>query len=353
MHRANVLWVSKETPDLHGQGGQRRQYFQIRLLAEHGLSVHVASLAGEQSGASVARFATVRRVRQRRFDPRPQSPFLRLAQRGSYDRLVIAHAESYDLFRGQASGLELPTLVDFHNVNSRWYRKIDDDERRRYWDRVEQVITAEADVVTVCSRAEAAALPPGRATVMQAGNGVDLGEWVFDGPRERLPKLVAFGSWWYPSNRRGLRWFLDDVWPQVRSAVPEVALLVAGSGTPPVEPSDEPGITFLGRVPSLPRLFSDASAVIVPVLDAPGTPLKFAEALASGTATVATPEAAEGFPDAPAVITAEPAGFAAGCVQALRGRDEAAAWGEACRSFAEQHCTWTSTQAELVSWAAG
>ena len=58
----SVLWYSNETPDVHGQGGQRRQYFQIRSLVDAGHDVTVVSLAGEQDDASIRSLTEVRRL---------------------------------------------------------------------------------------------------------------------------------------------------------------------------------------------------------------------------------------------------------------------------------------------------
>ena len=43
---ARVLWLSNETPDRHGQGGQRRQYFQIAALVAAGALLREESRGG-------------------------------------------------------------------------------------------------------------------------------------------------------------------------------------------------------------------------------------------------------------------------------------------------------------------
>jgi hypothetical protein len=89
----------------------------------------------------------------------------------------------------------------------------------------------------------------------------------------------------------------------------------------------------------------------MPLLDSPGTPLKFAEALASGTPLVATPEAAAGFKAAPAFVTQEPAQFADWCVELMRKPAVADRAARAGRDFAEVYCRWSQTQAPLLDWA--
>src|SRR3954471_5115816 len=88
-----LLWLSKETPDRNGQGGQRRQFFQIELLRAAGAHVTVATPAGDQSDASIGELAEVVRFRRRRLVRMPSPDPVRIAS-GGFDRMVLAHAES-------------------------------------------------------------------------------------------------------------------------------------------------------------------------------------------------------------------------------------------------------------------
>ena len=73
--------------------------------------------------------------------------------------------------------------------------------------------------------------------------------------------------------------------------MPRLRLVGAGLEQPP---SDDPRVEALGFVEDLADAYADVSAVVVPLLQGGGTPLKFVEALAYGLPVVATPRAAAG-----------------------------------------------------------
>lgn len=346
-----MLWISKETPDRRGQGGQRRQYYQLSALHAAGAEVTVVTPIGEQSDESIREFAHVERFRGRRFGgPRPD-PVAR-ALRG-FDRVVLAHAETLDLLRGRHREIAVPWLVDFQNVNSRWYAQHRDASQARMWRGIEGEVLASASAVTTCSAAESAALREQRpdALIAEAPNGIDVADWPDSALGNRLANTVAaFGSWWYPPNRDGIEWFVAQVWPAVRQAVPAARLLLAGSGQPPEAATGAAGAEFAGRVDDIAGFLGTAAVVAVPVLQGPGTPLKLAEALASGAAVAATVDAAGGNPDAPAVLANDPQQLAQGIVALLARPDEAARRGATARAYALARCPWPITQQPLVNW---
>src|SRR3954454_17330724 len=107
-----LLWLSKETPDRIGQGGQRRQYFQIRELAAAGIEVTVMTPAGDQDDASIRELADVVRFSRRRLTGRSRPDPVGAATSSRFDRIIVAHAESYDLLNGRAADVKVPWLVD-------------------------------------------------------------------------------------------------------------------------------------------------------------------------------------------------------------------------------------------------
>jgi glycosyltransferase involved in cell wall biosynthesis len=351
--RVRLLWLSKETPDRYGQGGQRRQYFQIRALVDAGVDVTVATPAGEQNDGSVRGIATVLRLRRGRLRRTLAPDPLELACAGGFERMVLAHPESLDLLRDRHAELPLPWLADFHNVNSRWYAQHGDVARVRMWRDIEAEVLRCAAASLTCSAQETAALRAQRAdaSIAEAPNGIDPAEWPDAALGRRAPRTVAaFGSWWYPPNRDGLEWFLVDVWPLLCAEVPDARLVLAGTGTPPESATLPAGVEIAGRVADLAAFLGSAAVVAVPVLKGPGTPVKFAEALASGAAVAATADAAAGNPDAPAVISNDPGELARGIAALLRQPEQAAERGAAARRYALTRCPWPVTQRPLVAW---
>lgn len=346
-----LLWLSKETPDREGQGGQRRQYSQISLLKKAGVQVTVVTPAGEQDDKSIRGLVDVIRFRNRRLGGPSPDP-VRLARRGDFDRMVIAHAESLDLLREHHGRFELPWLADFHNVNSRWYGQLGDAMHKSMWRGIEREILSTAAASTTCSKLETQALldqMPG-AAVAEAPNGIDLDAWPDSALGKRDQHTVAaFGSWWYPPNRDGIEWFVKQVWPAVREKVPQAVLLLVGPGHPPKAAIDL-GVEVVGRVHDLAKFLGRVRVVTVPVLKGPGTPVKFAEALASGAAVAATADAASGNPDAPAFKTNDPDELGHGIADLLSRPDKAARLGAQGREYALENCPWSVTQQTLINW---
>lgn len=352
----HVLWLSRETPDQSGQGGQRRQYFQIVELLRAGARVTLATTRSSQSTdgvPSLAHYVELHYSRMlRRLHPDPVA----LASACRADQIVVGHAESLELLHGQHNRLPVPWLVDFHNVNSRWYGRHGELGKERYWLGAESVILSSASASLVCSADERDALVAQQpeAKVMVAPNGIDRDEWpMLERRQPERPSVALFGSWWYPPNREGAVWFCTEVWPRIVRDVPDAELHVAGRAEPPPEVAASPGVRLIGAVDDLAEFFAGVTAVAVPVLAGPGTPLKFGEALASGAPVIATADAAAGAPDAPAVISNAPDQLAQGTVELLRNSSVAADMGTRGRDFAFERLSWEHTQTPLVDWVWG
>jgi glycosyltransferase involved in cell wall biosynthesis len=356
---ARVLWLSAETPDRDGGGGQRRQYHQIRALIDGGVDLRVAALAGGQQDASLREIVPV--VRFAPADARVGGgslPTLAAFLAGErFDRAVVAHVESVPYVHDALASHRIPWLLDFQNVNSRWHRARRERRRTWTWLRRERTALARASLATACSPAERAALlgHAGNTPIEVAGNGIAPEEWPAGAiSRERESRLVLFGSWIHTPNREGAEWLCREVWPAIRAAVPEARLLLAGPGEPPPSVLSAAGVEHRGRVADLARLLGGVAVAVVPIVTGIGSRVKFGEALASGTAVVSTSVGAEGFDAEGAFLRADaPDAFAQACVGLLREPAQAAALGRAGRALAFERFTWQRTSAPVVRWALG
>ncbi len=83
---------------------------------------------------------------------------------------------------------------------------------------------------------------------------------------------------WYP-NQDGLRWFLENVWPQAIALKPDLTLTIVGSGNNEwLKPYlGIPGIRMVGQVKSLEPYYQDCVATIVPIFYGSGTRVKAIE----------------------------------------------------------------------------
>jgi glycosyltransferase involved in cell wall biosynthesis len=138
--------------------------------------------------------------------------------------------------------------------------------------------------------------------------------------------LVFVGTLGWAPNRRGIEWFVREVWPRIRAQRPDLVLRVVGGPLAEDETaalpawSRAPGVEALGRVPDVTPFLEDALYSVCPILDGGGTRIKIVESLAFGRPVVATPFGARG------LALGEPEGV-------LR-REGAADFAEACLALA-------------------
>lgn len=106
-------------------------------------------------------------------------------------------------------------------------------------------------------------------------------------------RVVFVGSGAYAPYERGLAWFVREVLPRVGLRAPVRFDVV---GQPPARPVEAPGVSYVGRVPSVAPYYEHAHLVVVPVFEGSGTRLKLLEAVAYGRPVVSTRLGAEGLP---------------------------------------------------------
>lgn len=137
----------------------------------------------------------------------------------------------------------------------------------------------------------------------------------------------------------GLQWFLTEVWPLVRAAVPYAELNVAGGVAAGV--SIRPaGVNFLGQVSDLRSLYREAGVVVSPLRFGSGLKIKLVEALSQGKAAVVTSITMQGVEaiTAPGVLQADlPDMFAAAMISLMQDDVKRIALCRAALSVARLH----------------
>lgn len=348
-----ILWFSNETPSRDGQGGQRRQFFQIDALLRDAVDVQVITLAGEQDGTSVSSIADLHRADWwwRGLPVRLGAIVStdRVVRRRHWSGVVIAHSESWAIGRWIVARTGAPTFVDLHNVHSAWYAAGGDAERSARYERIEREVLNHADTVAVCSPREMERLPHQRdARVVVMGHGIDPAEWTL-APEEPRPVVKMFGNWDWEPNEAGLRWFFQRVWPGVVAEVPGATCEIAGHRGR--FSSVDGAIQFHGRVPDLSRFLSDAAAVCVPVRDGVGAPVKYAEALASGVPVVATVDGAQGLELSGVLVSDDAVAWMRTLTEILRNPQAFRAAAGVVRERALTNLDWYAQSAPLRQWA--
>jgi glycosyltransferase involved in cell wall biosynthesis len=129
-------------------------------------------------------------------------------------------------------------------------------------------------------------------------NGVDLDFFAFC-KAERQPERVLFvGKMSYHANVSSILWFYEEVLPLVRKVIPSVRVDIVGRNPNAKIKAlaRDPMVEVTGAVADVRPYFHRAAAAICPMVSGSGIQNKMLEAMAAGTAVVATPIAAQSMP---------------------------------------------------------
>lgn len=111
---------------------------------------------------------------------------------------------------------------------------------------------------------------------------------------ERHPASLIFtGSMRYSPNYDAVTWFLNEIFPLVRTATPGVRVTITGDPGP-MSPPRSSDVILTGRVADVRPLLASSAVSLAPIRSGGGTRLKILEAMAAGTPVVATSKAMEG-----------------------------------------------------------
>lgn len=150
--------------------------------------------------------------------------------------------------------------------------------------------------------------------------------------------LLMVGAYWYPPNKTGAEFFINNVWPLVLNEVPDAKLVFAGAKPELITP--KPGaklnnIEFLGFVDRIEDAYSMARAVICPILTGGGTRVKIMEAAAYGLPIVSTTIGAEGIElhnNKEILLRDSPSRFSSACIRLLKNNTYAESIGKNARN---------------------
>ena len=168
-------------------------------------------------------------------------------------------------------------------------------------------------------------------------NGVDL---QYFRPRDATasfePASTIFvgGLNWYP-NRRGVKWFLSEVYPRIVKEFPEARFTMVGRCDDRFRADllrHGSGVEMTGEVEDIRPFVAKSAVYVCPIHEGGGTRLKILDAMAQGIPLVATTMAVEGIgikADEHALLADDAIGFARLVIEVIRrpelGRKLAAA----------------------------
>lgn len=279
----------------------------------------------------------------------------------------IVHLDTVALAPFAAACGRVPAVLTHQNVESRLMERRAEHERgalqRRYVvAQARRLRSYERDVcgrfplnITV-SPADATLLkeicPDARTFVVP--NGVDTDYFQ---PRRgaETPAVVFTGGMNMFANRDAVEWFLEEVWPLVKSAVPGARFFAIGQ-RPSQRVLDaaatDDSVIAPGHVADVRPWVEQAAVYVVPMRVGGGTRLKVLDAMAQGKAIVSTSLGAEGIDasNGTHLMLADDARSFAGTVVDLIGRpDRRNALGDAARARVESHYAWRILGRQLAA----
>ena len=159
--------------------------------------------------------------------------------------------------------------------------------------------------------------------------------------RQGKQTLLFLGFLSFHPNTIGADHLIANIWPTVLSCVPQAQLIIAGAKPEYLTSYKQrpKGVTFVGFVEDLEKLYEEVAVVCCPILSGSGTRIKILEAAAYEKPVVSTTLGAEGIPlkDGEEIfLRDDPKSFAEACVQLLTDKSLAIRMGQKARSVIEE-----------------
>ena len=177
--------------------------------------------------------------------------------------------------------------------------------------------------------------------------GVDLDFYGFHPPAETANTIVFSGAMDSRSNIDGIEFLMDQVWPHVAAARPEVRMLVVGRNPPAslVARAGQLGLpwSFTGFVDDIRPHVLRGDVSVIPLRVGSGTRLKAFEAMALGRPVVSTALGVEGLsvvPDSHFLSAESGADFAAAILRVLADAGLRRRMAQAARTLLEDRFSW-------------
>jgi sugar transferase (PEP-CTERM/EpsH1 system associated) len=391
-----ILWLKNNLLHPLDSGGKIRTYQMLRKVREKH-EIHFAAFAEERRDADSMREAgeychrlfTVAppripgknspgyyaRVLRALFDRHPftvssyESPRMRelvarLVAENGYDVLV---ADFLAMCLNIPKSLPIPIVHFSHNVEAMIWRRHVENERNpfkravfmRERERVErferEVIGSYAFTIAVSETdCQHFRRVYGASRVGSIGTGVDTEFYAPGGAAEKGGSILFLGSMDWMPNIDAVRYFVRNIYPFVKSEVPDASLSIVGrnpDASVTALGDGDSSIVVTGTVPDT-RVYVDRSAVaVVPMRIGGGTRIKIYEIMAMAKTVVSTSIGAEGlyYVDGENILIAdEPREFARFVIKALREREWRVSIGMNARNFVASRCSWEAVAEQFT-----
>lgn len=197
----------------------------------------------------------------------------------------------------------------------------------------------------------------GATRVYDVPSGVDVGFFRPSGNFTSHPNSLVFtGSMDWLPNGDGIRYFIEQILPLIKTRIPDVRLVIVGRNPDShllEVAKNDPAITVTGRVEDVRPYMEKAVAFIVPLRIGSGTRLKIFEAMAMEKPIISTTIGAEGLPvvhDRDLLLADTPESFAQEVVRVLSDRDLASRLGQQAAEYVRREFDWARAAEEFSAF---
>jgi glycosyltransferase involved in cell wall biosynthesis len=217
--------------------------------------------------------------------------------------------------------------------------------------RHEAAVIENSDLVVALTEEDAAQMHQlySPAAIAVVPNGVRMHNVAPGRPGQ--PTVGFLGSYSWQPNVDAVKWFVSEIWPQVRASVPDATFSLIGNNLDvgAMAGVADPGVRRVGYVPDLGRALGSIAVGVVPMRTGTGIRCKLLDFLAGGVPIVTTQLGLRGVPARHGVeclVADAPDEFAHHVVTLLRDRQTRARMSGAARQLAES-LKWASRAAEM------
>lgn len=205
------------------------------------------------------------------------SPFLDVVTEAGIPVVLRQHNAEFQIWERLAKKERNPLKSLYYRILSAQLKTYETGILRRV-QAIVPISPADRDLFT--------ALAPGKPMYLLP---VGLTEAITDRPAFRPETFFHLGSMEWIPNVEAVKWLVHEVWPLVRSALPEAKLHLAGKG---LQKQDNrfsgPGITVEGEIDNAQHFMQSHGVMLVPVFAAGGIRVKILEAFNLGVPVVST-----------------------------------------------------------------
>jgi succinoglycan biosynthesis protein ExoO len=235
-------------------------------------------------------------------------------------------------------------VTEFASRGMSFPLRISRGEETRIFEKFDAVIAIQATEAALIRE-----MCPQRRVIIAGSAGTGIGT-ANDAPE---PGRILYVGGYNGANIDGLRRFLIEVWPRVRSKRSQINLRVCGHVYRAFLGECFESVTFAGHKESLESEYAEASVIINPVWIGTGLKIKTVEALARAKPLVTTTKGIEGLPESvlsSAWIADDDAGFADALIRLSDDQSARQALSQSAAEFARVHLNKQAVYRELFDF---